>query len=77
MRMFKPRIIHRNRNVPIEEEQGPHVQPELGAEDRRKALTEQHRDGVENAANHCVIHNTLLHAPSIMVEITHPVQTAL
>ncbi len=40
-------------------------------------LTEQHRDGVENAANHCLIHNTLLHAPSIMVEITHPVLTAL
>jgi putative redox protein len=40
-------------------------------------LTEQHRDGVENAANHCLIHNTLLHAPRMMVEITHPVPTAL
>ena len=37
------------------------------------ALTERHRDGVENAAHHCLIHNTLLHAPSIMVEITQPV----
>ncbi len=35
------------------------------------ALTEQHRDGVENAAHHCLIHNTLLHPPSIVVEITH------
>ena len=41
------------------------------------ALTEQHRGGVENAANHCLIHNTLLHAPSIMVEIAHRVPTAL
>jgi uncharacterized OsmC-like protein len=41
------------------------------------ALTEQHRDGVENAANQCLIHNTLLHAPNIMVEITHPMPTAL
>ena len=41
------------------------------------ALTEQHRDGVKNAANHCLIHNTLLHAPSIIVEITHPVPTGL
>jgi len=35
-------------------------------------LTEQHRDGVKNAAHHCLIHNTLLHTPSIAVEITHP-----
>jgi uncharacterized OsmC-like protein len=49
-----------------------HIEIETNA-----ALTEQHRDGVENAANHCLIHNTLLHAPSIMVEITHAVPTAL
>lgn len=36
------------------------------------ALTEQHREGVENAAHHCLIHNTLLHAPSISVEVTQP-----
>jgi putative redox protein len=44
-----------------------HVEIEMTA-----ALTEQHRAGVENAAHHCLIHNTLLHAPSIMVEITYP-----
>jgi uncharacterized OsmC-like protein len=37
------------------------------------ALTEQHRAGVENAVHHCLIHNTLLHPPSIVLEITHPV----
>ena len=36
-------------------------------------LTQQYRDGVENTARHCLIHNTLLHAPSITFEITHPV----
>ena len=36
-------------------------------------LTEQHREGVEDAAHHCLIHNTLLHAPAIAIEITHPV----
>jgi putative redox protein len=49
-----------------------HIEIETSA-----VLTEQHRDGVENAANHCLIHNTLLRAPSMMVEITHPVPTAL
>ena len=39
-------------------------------------LTEQHRTGVENAAHHCLIHNTLLHPPSIDVEIMHPVLMA-
>jgi uncharacterized OsmC-like protein len=37
------------------------------------ALTEQHRAGVENAVHHCLIHSTLLHPPSIVIEITHPV----
>lgn len=36
-------------------------------------LTKQHRDGVENAAHHCLIHNTLLHPSSIVFEVTHPV----
>jgi putative redox protein len=36
-------------------------------------LTEQHREGVENAAHHCLIHNTLLHAPNISIEIMQPV----
>jgi len=40
-------------------------------------LTEQHRDGVKNAAHHCLIHNTLLHLPKIVVEVAHPVPTAL
>jgi putative redox protein len=40
-------------------------------------LTEQHRSGVENAAHHCLIHNTLLHSPSIAIEITNPVPTLL
>ncbi len=40
-------------------------------------LTEQHRVGVENAAHHCLIHNTLLHPPSIAIEITQPVPAAL
>jgi putative redox protein len=40
-------------------------------------LTEQHRSGVENAAHHCLIHNTLLHSPSIVVEITQPAPAML
>src|SRR5271166_5245628 len=35
-------------------------------------LTEQHRDGVKNAAHHCLIHNTLLNRPNIVVEIKTP-----
>jgi uncharacterized OsmC-like protein len=38
-------------------------------------LTEQHRDGVEKAAHHCLIHNTLLNPPKIVVEVAHPVLT--
>ncbi len=40
------------------------------------ALTEQHRAGVEKAVHHCLIHNTLLHPPTMVLEITHPVPTA-
>lgn len=36
MRMFKTSILQRNRNVPIEEEQGAHVYPELRPEARRE-----------------------------------------
>ena len=32
-------------------------------------LTEQHRDGVKNAAHHCLIHNTLLTPPAIKIEL--------
>src|SRR5271167_1193530 len=38
-------------------------------------LTEQHRDGVENAVHHCLIHNTLLSPSSLVVEIMHPAPT--
>jgi hypothetical protein len=40
-------------------------------------ITEQHRAGIENAAHHCLIHNTLLHTPSIVVEITQPAPATL
>ncbi len=39
------------------------------------ALTELHRAGVETAVHHCLIHNTLLHPPSIVIDIRHPVPT--
>jgi putative redox protein len=32
-------------------------------------LTEQHRAGVEGAAHHCLIHNTLLHPPPMTIEV--------
>jgi uncharacterized OsmC-like protein len=35
------------------------------------ALSEKHRAGVENSVHHCLIHNTLLRVPSIVVEIAH------
>ena len=34
-------------------------------------LNEQHRAGVENAVHQCLIHNTLLHPPSIGINIVH------
>jgi putative redox protein len=40
-------------------------------------LTEQQRAGIEDAVHHCLIHNTLLHPPGMVVEITHPVPVAL
>ncbi len=36
-------------------------------------LSKQHRAGVENAVHHCLIHNTLLHPPSIVIEIGNSV----
>src|ERR1022692_5229162 len=45
--------------------------------DTAAALTEEDRSGVEKAGHQCLIHNTLLHAPSIMVEISYAVPTAL
>ena len=41
------------------------------------ALTEQQRAGVEDAVHHCLIHNTLLHPPSMTIEITQPVAAEL
>ena len=35
-------------------------------------LTGQHRAGVETAVHHCLIHNTLLHPPNMVIEITEP-----
>ncbi|HLV87001.1 MAG TPA: OsmC family protein [Candidatus Sulfotelmatobacter sp.] len=39
-------------------------------------LSDQHRAGVEAAVHHCLIHNTLLHPPKIVIEIKQPVPTA-
>lgn len=36
-------------------------------------LTDEHRDGVERAVHHCLIHNTLLHPPKIAIEIRETV----
>jgi len=36
-------------------------------------LTAQHREGVERAVHHCLIHNTLLHPPQISIEIKEPI----
>jgi putative redox protein len=34
------------------------------------AVSEQHRHGIEEAIDHCLIHNTLLHPPKITLKIT-------
>jgi putative redox protein len=39
-------------------------------------LTEQHREGVERAVHHCLIHNTLLHPPQMSIEIKQAAVTA-
>jgi len=36
-------------------------------------LTEKHRAGMEEAVEHCLVHNTLLHAPQIVLKIESPV----
>jgi uncharacterized OsmC-like protein len=36
------------------------------------ALSEEQRAGVEVAVHHCLIHNTLLHTPTIQVELHTP-----
>ncbi len=33
------------------------------------AVGDQHRNGIEEAINHCLIHNTLLHPPKIALEM--------
>jgi len=35
-------------------------------------LSPQHREGVERAVHHCLIHNTLLHPSKIAIEIKEP-----
>lgn len=37
-------------------------------------LSEQHRSGLEAAVHHCLIHNTLLHRPRIVIEIGEAVK---
>jgi putative redox protein len=39
-------------------------------------VSEQHKAGVENAIHHCLIHNTLLHATPIAIEINQLVESA-
>lgn len=34
------------------------------------AFTEQHRNGIQEAIDHCLIHNTLLHTPKIILEVS-------
>jgi uncharacterized OsmC-like protein len=36
-------------------------------------LDEKHRQGMDDAVHHCLIHNTLLHPPNIEVQIEAPV----
>jgi len=38
-------------------------------------LDQKHRDGLEQAVHHCLIHNTLLHPPVITIDIKSPVGT--
>jgi putative redox protein len=34
------------------------------------AFSEQHRNGIQEAIDHCLIHNTLLHPPKITLEVS-------
>jgi putative redox protein len=36
-------------------------------------LSAEHRKGVQNAVEHCLVHNTLLHAPKISLRIETPI----
>ena len=45
-----------------------HIQVESPVE-----LNEKHRQGVEEAVHHCLIHNTLLYPPKIEISIEAPV----
>ena len=38
-----------------------------------QSLDPKHLEGIEQAVHHCLIHNTLLHPPSISIEIHSPV----
>ena len=39
-------------------------------------LSDEHRKGIEEAVRHCLIHNTLLHSPSISLDIRAAVPDA-
>lgn len=39
------------------------------------AFEERHKEGIEAAVKHCLIHNTLLHPPSITLQIHTPAPT--
>jgi len=41
-----------------------------------REMSDQHRTGVEDAVNRCLIKNTLLNPPEIVIEIHHLVGTA-
>jgi putative redox protein len=38
-------------------------------------LTPEHRDGLEQAVHHCLIHNTLLHPPAMTIDINSAVSS--
>ena len=40
-------------------------------------LSEQHREGVDDAVHRCLIHNTLLHPPQISIEIRQLAATSV
>jgi uncharacterized OsmC-like protein len=39
-------------------------------------LTKEQRKGVEDAVEHCLVHNTLVHPPKITLKIEEPAQAA-
>src|SRR5260370_36388100 len=41
------------------------------------AFGDQHREGIEKAVQHCLIHNTLLNPPSISLEVKSSVLQAV